>query len=62
MYHHQQQQHNCRDDYNQWPLLTSSRTTNTTMNYNMNELIKSFNDELSELKKEYKEDQQRYKE
>ncbi|CAF4589736.1 unnamed protein product [Rotaria sp. Silwood2] len=63
MYHHQQQQqYYCRNDHNQWPLLTSTTTTNTTMNQNMNEIIKSFNDELVELKKKYKEDQQRNEE
>ncbi|CAF3342598.1 unnamed protein product [Rotaria sp. Silwood2] len=63
MYHHpQQQQYYCRNDHNQWPLLTSTTTNNTTTNQNMNEIIKSFNDELVELKKKYKEDQQRNEE
>ncbi|CAF2435885.1 unnamed protein product [Rotaria sp. Silwood2] len=61
-HHHHQQQYYCRNDHNQWPLLTTSTTTNTTTNQNMNEIIKSFNDELVELKKTYMEDQQRNKE
>ncbi|CAF2986698.1 unnamed protein product [Rotaria sp. Silwood2] len=62
MYHLTQQQYYCRNDHNQWALLTSTTTTNTTTNQNMNEIIKSFNDELVELKKKYKEDQQRNEE
>jgi prefoldin subunit 5 len=58
VYH--QQQHYNRNDQNQWPVIgSSSSLINTTINQNLNETIKSLNNELQELKKRYEEDQQR---
>jgi hypothetical protein len=58
---HHQQQYNINDQ-NQWPSsISSSPDKNTIINQNLNETIKSLNNELQELKRRFEEDQQRLK-